>query len=325
MRSPKLSKTEVPCYNLPSLRLRILISAGIGLGTAAICWFLLSRLGQGSADFGWAIRAARHLLAGQNPYNTPFEQYPMTGALWALPFVGLPPELAAALFYGASSGLLVFGLSRHGYHRLLVLLAFPFWAGILTAQWSPLITASAFFPWLLPVTLAKPQVGLPVALTHLSKRGVLYCVAFVTVTLIAMPRWPWLWLGQWGNYEHFIPFLIFPGPLVVLALLRHKDRDAWLLFLAALMPQRWFFDTLILWLIPKSRRELIWTAGFSWCAGLWRWHHSPQSFEDVGMWTVVFIYMPMLGLILSRILLPPEIPANKPNSNTGSAIRLANP
>ena len=58
--------------------------------------------------------------------------------------------------------------------------------------------------------------------------------------------------GQAHNYEHFIPLLVFPGPLLLLALLRYRDRDAWLLLLAALMPQRWFFDAFTLWLIAEG-------------------------------------------------------------------------
>ena len=79
--------------------------------------------------------------------------------------------MAGALFYGLSSALLAFGISRHGYHRLLVFLAYPYWGGLLAVQWSTLIFASAFFPLLLPVTMAKPQLGLPVALTNLSRPG----------------------------------------------------------------------------------------------------------------------------------------------------------
>ena len=297
----------------------------IGLVTGAFCWFLLHHFHQGAADFHWAIRAAQHMLAGQNPYNTPWEQYPLTGAVFALPFLWLPPELAGALFYGGSAGLLAFGLIRDGYHRLWVFLAYPFWAGLLTAQWAPLITAAAFFPTLLPATLAKPQIGLPVALTHLSRRGVLACVALFLITLMVMPRWPWLWFGQMGHYEHFIPLLALPGPLLVLALVGYRDKDAWLLFLAALMPQRWFFDTLTLWIIPKSRRELIWTASFSWGAGIWRWYHVPKSFAEVGTWTVVFIYLPMLGLVLARSLSPAEITMENANSKRSSANRFAAP
>ena len=110
--------------------------------------------------------------------------------------------------------------------------------------------ASAFFPLLLPVTMVKPQIGLPVALTHLSRRGVAACVGLMLLSLVIMPKWPWWWMHQLGNYEHFIPLLILPGPILALALWRYFDKDAWLLFLMACMPQRWFFDTLILWLIP---------------------------------------------------------------------------
>lgn len=282
------------------MRLRICISAAIGVASAAFCYFLLSHFHQGAADFGWTLRAAQRVLAGQNPYDTPLEQYPLTSAFFGLPFVWLRPEVAAALFYGISSALLAFGVTRHGYHRLLIFLAYPYWAGLLAVQWSTLICASAFFPLLLPATMAKPQVGLPVALTHMSRRGIIACTVVLLLTLIAMPRWPLLWLGQLKHYQHFIPLLVLPGPLLVLALRRYRDKDAWLLLLTAIMPQRWFFDTLILWLIPKSRREILYTAALSWGLGVWRWYHIPHSFVEVGRFTVLFIYLPMLAVILFR-------------------------
>jgi len=72
------------------------------------------------------------------------------------------------------------------------------------------------------------------------------------------------------------------------------------------MPQRWFFDSFILWLIPKSRREIIVTVFFSWCAGLWRWYHPPHSFVEVARLVVIFTYLPMLGIVLMRDR-PPEV------------------
>jgi hypothetical protein len=284
------------------LRLRICISAAIGVASAAFCYFLLVHFRQGAADFGWAIHAAQRLLTGQNPYDTPLEQYPLTAAVFGLPFVALRPEVTGALFYGISSALLAFGLTRHGYHHLFVFLAYPYWGGLLAVQWSTLILASAFFPVLLPATMAKPQLGLPVALTRLSRRGVIACVAVALLTLFALPNWPMLWLGQLKNYEHFFPLLVLPGPLLALALWRYHDKDAWFLVLTAIMPQRWFFDTLILWLIPKSRREILFTAALSWGTGIWRWYHIPHSFTEVGRVTVIFIYLPMLAVILLRQL-----------------------
>jgi hypothetical protein len=296
------------CYNLVGtaraydliMRWRIAVSAAIGIATGTFCWFLMKHLHQDAADFRWALHLAHQLLARQNPYDTPLEQYPVTAAVFALPFLRMPPEVAAGIFWGLSSSLLAFGLTRQGYTRLLIFFAFPYWAGILTVQWSPIIAASAFFPLLLPVTLAKPQVGLPVLLTHMSRRGFVACAALVGLTLVVKPSWPLLWLGQAGNYQHFFPLLVLPGPLLALALFRHRDRDAWLLFFSALVPQRYFFDSFILWLIPKSRREIVWTVFFSWGAGLWRWYHAPHSFLQIGRWTVIFLYLPMLAVVLAR-------------------------
>lgn len=282
------------------MRWRIAVSAAIGFASGAICWFLMKHFHQDAADFRWALHLAQRVLARQNPYDTPLEQYPLTAAIFALPFLRLPPELAAGIFWGIGSGLLAFGLTRHGYTGLLIFFAYPYWAAILTVQWSPIIAASAFFPLLLPVTMAKPQVGLPVFLTRLSKRGVLACVIVALASLALMPTWPLLWWRQTGNYQHFIPLLVLPGPLLLLALLRYRDRDARLLFLSALMPQRWFFDSFILWLIPQSRREIVWTVFFSWGAGIWRWYHIPHSFTEVGRWTVILFYLPMVAVVLLR-------------------------
>ncbi|MGD1077385.1 MAG: hypothetical protein ABR881_03610 [Candidatus Sulfotelmatobacter sp.] len=282
------------------MRWRIGVSAAIGFASGAFCWFLMKRLHQDAADFHWALHLVHRLLARQNPYDTPLEQYPLTAGLFALPFVPLRPDLAAGLFWGISSSALAFGLTRHGYTRLLIFFAYPYWAGLLAVQWSPIIAASGFFPLLLPATMAKPQVGLPVFLTRLSRLGLLACAVVGLVSLAVMPQWPVLWFRQIQNYEHFIPILVLPGPLLLLALLRCRNRDAQLLFLSTLMPQRWFFDSFILWLIPQSRREIIWTVFFSWGAGIWRWYHMPSSFTEVGRSTVIFLYLPMLAVVLLR-------------------------
>lgn len=282
------------------MRARILISALIGVLVGFLCFSVMTKFHQGAADFGWSIHLGQRFFAGQNPYDIPNEQYPFTAAFFGMPFVHLRPEVAAGTFWGLSSFLLALGLTREGYHRLLVFLAYPYCVGLLTAQWSSIIMASAFFPLLLPVTLAKPQVGLPVFLTRTSRRGLVACLVVGLLSLAILPRWPWLWLGQTRYYQHFFAILIVPGPLILLALWRYRDRDAWLLVLTALMPQRWFFDSFILWLIPKSRRAIITTVALSWCAGIWRAYHSPTSFDQVGRWIVLSTYLPMLTVVLFR-------------------------
>jgi hypothetical protein len=282
------------------------VAVVVGLASGTFCWFLLKHLHQNAGDFRWALHLADRLMARQNPYDTALEQYPLPAAFAALPLLRLPPEVAAGLFYGISSALLAFGLTREGYGRLRIFLAYPYWAGVLTAQWPAMIAASAFFPLLLPATMMKPQVGLPVFLTRLSRRGLLACALVAALSFAVLPQWPLLWLWQTHYYEHFIPLLVFPGPLLLLALLRYRKRDAWLLLLASLMPQRWFFDSFTLWLIPKSRREILLTASISWGAGIWRWYHLPANFTEVGRLAVVFLYLPMLIVVLSRSKSAPE-------------------
>jgi hypothetical protein len=290
----------------PSTRFRVTIAVAIGLATGVFCWLLLAHLKQGAGDFRWAIDAAQSLLASQNPYAEPQQLYPLPAALFGLPFVRLSREMSAGIFFGVSSGLLAFGLTRDGYRRLLVFLAYPYWACLLAAQWGPLIMASTFFPILLPATLAKPQTGIPVALTHMTRRGLIACLVTTVITFLWMPNWLGLWIQQLGKYEHFFPLLILPGPLLALALLRYRSTDARLFMLTALLPQRWFYDPFILWLIPKSRREIVWTVFCSWGAGIWRWYHIPHSLTDVARTTIVFLYLPILLVLLMRPVRPTE-------------------
>jgi hypothetical protein len=107
-------------------------------------------------------------------------------------------------------------------------------------------------------------------------------------------------VGNFHQYARFIPLLVFPGPLLALTLFRNRSNDARLLLLMALVPQRWFYDMLILWIIPKSWRELSVTVLISWAAGIWRWYHVPHSFTEVGRIAVIFLYLPMLAIVLFR-------------------------
>ncbi|HEY1462724.1 MAG TPA: hypothetical protein VGF44_04840 [Terriglobales bacterium] len=283
------------------MRTRLLISVAIGIISGFYCWFLLSRLQLGAADFESPIRAAQALLAHQNPYAAKLQLYPITAALFGFPFVHVTPALAAAIFYGTSSALLAFGLTRFGYMRLLIFLAYPYWAGLLTAQWSPLLMAAAFFPLAMFAVLAKPQIGLPMLFTHPSKKGLIACLLAGALSLIAMPAWPKYWFGQLGRYDHFFPIFIFPGFLLVLSFLKYRDPDSLLLFFMACTPQRWFYDAFVLWLLPKSRREILCTVVISWGAGIWRWYHTPRTFYQVGLWSVLFFYLPMLVVVLLRV------------------------
>jgi hypothetical protein len=171
---------------------------------------------------------------------------------------------------------------------------------VLTAQWIPLIMAGTFYWWLSPSWIAKPQIGLPATLTFFNRKNVVMCAVVGLLSLIVMPHWITFWLGSIGHYDRFIPLIVLPGPLLALALWRFRVPDARLLFFTACVPQRWFYDAFLLWLIPKTRREIIFTVGLSWIPGIWRWFHPPHTFTQVGRWMVFWMYLPMLAVILLR-------------------------
>ena len=296
------AEQEEICSPVPLAR-RLLVAIAIGVASMLACWWLMRRLQIGAWDFNFALRAADDLIHHRDMFRPEYgasRLYPLTAGLFALPFVWLPREIAGGLFFGLSSAILALGLMRHGYTRLLIFLAYPYWASLITVQWTPLIAAVGVIPALLPVTLAKPQTGLPVALTHLTRRGVMLTIAVFLASLAISPAWPLRWLSNLGGYQGFVPLLVLPGPILVFALARRRDPDVHLLLLTALVPQRWFYDSFILWLIPKTRKEILATAALSWGAGIWRWFVIPHSMAQVGMWTVLCLYLPMLGVVWLR-------------------------
>jgi|SRR5215204_2219705 len=283
----------------------LIVSSFIGLSVTLLNWWRLVAVQNNAGDFTWALRYAREMLAGRDPYLLPVSSaaipYPLPAIFVAVPFAPLPNELGGALFFGLSTGLATYALLRlRGYVGLLPLLSHPFFEAFVTVQWSPAVMAAALIPVLLPLTMCKPQIGLPVVLTRPSKAGLIGCVAFGLLTLAYYPTWPVVWLGQLGQFQRFIPLLTVAGFPLLLALLRWRGRDARLLLLMALTPQRWFYDSLILWLIPRTRKEMVCTIVLSWFAGAWRVFSDSWPIPRVGLMAVLFYYLPMLVVVLAR-------------------------
>jgi hypothetical protein len=283
-------------------RKRVILAAIIGGLSAVLSWAEQTRFFSRGGDFLWSMMAGADLLAGRDPYRYPpnslWIPYPLPAAFVGLPFSFFPPAIGAGLFFGLSSGLLAYVITKDRYDRLWMFLAMPFWFALFYAQWAPLIMAAAFIPALLPVVLIKPQIALPVGLTHLSRTGIYCCVAVLLLSVLTYPTWPLVWLSQIRQYQKFFPVLAMPfGPLLLLALLRWRDKDAQLLLLASVFPERYFYDSFILWLIPKTRSEVRLTALLSWGTLLWRVIVPSASLPTV---VSAFCFLPMLSVILLR-------------------------
>ena len=288
--------------NGPAVWRRLFISVAIGIASGLLCRALMLHLGLGAADFNYALREGRDLLAGRDPYEVfhGATAYPLPAAILALPFLRFTPETAGALFFGLSSACLAFALSREGSWRLLAFLAYPYWAAMLTVQWAPLVMAGVLMPCLFAAAVAKPQLAAPLFFAYPNWRSALAAALLLLASLILMPNWPLRWISGVGAHTHFVPLLALPGPALLLALYVRRDPDSHLLLLSSFTPQHWFYDSFMLWLIPRNRQEMLATIFLSWGAGITRWYIMPRSWTEVGTWAVLWIYLPMLGVILIR-------------------------
>lgn len=289
---------------VPSVRTRLLIAFSAALVSGIACWWFLTHFQHGGGDFTPAYVGGRALLTGGDPLapspDPDWVPYPLPAAFIGILFSPFPVVLASAAFFGISSGLLAFGLTQKSFLPLMAFLAAPYWIALTWAQWSPLIVASAFFPVLAVVVLMKPHVAAPVILTRLSRVGLISIAVFFLISIAIYPTWPVTWIKQLSPFQRYFPLLTIPGPLLLLALTRRHDRDARLLLLASVFPQRWLYDAFILWLIPKTRKEFLYTALASWIAWVWRVFHMPTTIMELGLMCVLCFYLPMLLIVLRR-------------------------
>jgi hypothetical protein len=141
-----------------------------------------------------------------------------------------------------STGVLAYGLLRTARRRRF----FSIFRRDVYCSMESLIISTAYFPVLFPAILAKPNIGIPVEFTLWLRKGI-WCVGIVTAgSLCIEPHWFLRWWSQTGGYQGFILLFTLPGPLLLCAILRIKKKSAQLLLLSSRMPQRLFYDPLIL-------------------------------------------------------------------------------
>ncbi len=278
----------------------VLVAILISLVTSIGSYFLLSSQQVGGADFSWPLHGARLLIGGINPYTAggypdgrPL-YYPLPALFVVLPLVWLPDALAAAVFFGGSCGLLAWGLAKNRTHQLLLFLSAPFISAIMLAQWSPLLTATYVLPWLLPLAICKPNLGL-IALSRgrVSRWNAVIVVIIISISLLVLPSWPVQW---WHNTQQYVPaatLLPWMRVLLLLALLCWRDSSARLTGCFALIPHQ-PYDLILLWLIPRSLRQSLVLTMLSWLA-FFLWLAIPEVFP---ISFSLLLYLPALILVL---------------------------
>lgn len=292
---------------------RIVIAVFIGLCSGYLRVWLEYQTHVGAGDFFYSLRIIRDLWQGHDPFDYPvgpdLVSYPLTAGLFAAPFAFLPDDLAAGVFFGFSSGLFAWLLLRKKtFWPLLILLSWPYVYALAFAQYSPLIACIWFMPALSPLVLVKPQSALPLILSNkISWKGLTVGAAILVASLVIYPGWPFVWFEKIGSYEGSPPLFSLPlGPILMLALLKHRDQRAWLLILMALMPQRMIYDQLPLMLIAASGFQGAFLAFFSWLSlpvllSYKGWIYMPINWQ---FWIVLTLYIPALIVLFWQDINP---------------------
>lgn len=230
-----------------------------------------ARLPASATDFDLVWFGARLLREGRDPYlligphsffywDFPF-LYPVPSLLVAMPFSFLAVRSAALAFVFVGSTLLGYGATRDGWHLLPMFASSAFVDCALAAQWSPLLIAGFFIPWLGAIACAKPQLGLAVLAGSRSLSSLVAAsaggVILLAISFALLPNWLREWVGMLGTADHMKAALFQPfGFLIALVLLRWRLAESWAVLVVATLPQTlMWYSVLILLALPRTYRE----------------------------------------------------------------------
>jgi hypothetical protein len=312
-----LARRDHPSTSAATLRLALTLS--VGLTASLLAWSVWSRPQPQVSDLAQVWAGARAILHHQNPYDAvgpgrafdwPFPLfYPMTAVLTLVPLAWLPLRWVDPIFVGLGFGLFTYGVTmrRVVTPALIALVSLAALMTLQTSQWSLLLTGAALVPgfgWLL---IAKPTIGLALFAAFPRWKTAIGCSVVLILAVIVRPAWVADWRATFSSAPHVVaPILRTGGPLLLLALLRWRRADARLLVALACVPHTTVpYETIPLFLIPQTWRQAwsLWGLGLLAYVGQWATgpYVSQAAYWASGaQWIVVLLYLPCLGMILSR-------------------------
>ena len=281
-----------------------------GLAAAILSEAHAARPSPGISDFADLWHGLVAWRAGANPYLAVRALHPDLALLYPLPALillwplgYLPLHHAEAVFVGAGAA----ALAAAGWGRPLViaLLSASALSTIVQGQWSLLLTASALVPGLGVVWAAKPSLGLALALAYPRRAAFVGAALLGLLSFAIWPGWLFAWLPGFDRTVHVAPALRPGGALLLLALVRWRRPEARLLAALALIPQTgWLYDTVPLFLIPRTRWEAYGLAGLTQLAAIISATRITPEMSLVTAlerrWPVLLllVYLPALVLVL---------------------------
>jgi hypothetical protein len=209
---------------------------------------------------------------------TPFAPvflYPISGALVLIPLSSLSLHAAAAVFLGVGFGALAFVVTKRSLWRLLLLGSASSFAALSSAQWSPLLVASAVAWPFLGLAAAKPNLALPLLLFQSRFAAIVAAslgAAFLLLAgFIVEPHWLQSWISNLRNHpaaaQYHAPIATILGAPMILAAAKWRRPEARLLLGMACVPQNGFFyDQLPIILVAEHPVEIFSAVALSWIA-----------------------------------------------------------
>jgi hypothetical protein len=252
-------------------------------------------------DFDLLYNAAANLIQGENPYPIA-TRHPLPAVLLAVPFTAIPLGSARLIFDVLVGWAFVFALWRYrGTFAILAVLSGAYLFAMLDGQTTPLMVAASLIPALGFLLAVKPNTSAALWLARPSLMAVLGVTAFLLLSLLILPSWPWDWWAalQQDNTDLVPPVLRPFGLLLLLAALRWRSPEGRLLLAIAFIPQNTLpYELVSLALIPANLVEMGILVAGSWIAV------AVAADRTAASWPAMlgFVYLPMLYLAVRPAL-----------------------
>jgi len=262
-------------------------------------------------DFDLLYDAAARLLRSENPYQpaTHWFPYPLPAVLLAVPFTAVSLEVARPSFDLLVGWAFVYALWRYrAAYALLAVLSGAYLFAMWSGQTTPLMVAAALIPALGFLLVVRPNTGAAVWIGWPSLRAALAAGAFLVVSVVVLPSWPWdWWMALPLDNAQLMPPVLRPfGVVLLAAVVRWRTPEGRLILALAFIPQSTLpYELVALALIPANRIEMgIFVVG-SWIAvAAAEWLRASQGMAEWATtgWLVTLcaVYLPMLYLALRR-------------------------
>lgn len=301
---------------------RALVAAAIATLAAFELYRLYLQLPEHHTDFYQVWAGAKVLLEGGNPYELvgPGKKYhilfalpyPATALAAVIPFTFISEHAGSLIFVWLSTFALAYGVMGKGWYLLPIFASEAFLSSVHLAQWTIPLTAALFIPWLAAFGAVKPQTGLSVLAgsprTATLKATLIGGAVLIAVSLALRPSWPVEWLEVVRSSRQMIPPVTrLGGVFILLALLRWRRPETWLILSMACLPQNssWY-TTLPLLTVAQNFREsaalsIVSTLGVvTGSMFVWAGVSDEFRFWSIGGMLTATAYLPAVIVVLMR-------------------------